>query len=105
MADLTWLGLLWDEGPTDTVEISKYGPYRQSERGNIYVQAAEKLLAEGKAYRCFCTPEELEEMKAQQKMAEQQRRQQEMKILKQQRFQVIISEGNGFRKRGNSPTR
>jgi len=69
LADLTWLGLSWDEGPTDKVEISKYGPYRQSERGNIYVQAAEKLLAEGKAYRCFCTPEELEEMKAQQEAA------------------------------------
>jgi len=66
LADLSWLGLNWDEGPTDTVEISKYGPYRQSERGNIYVQAAQKLLDEGKAYRCFCTPEELEERKAQQ---------------------------------------
>ncbi|KAL3935398.1 MAG: hypothetical protein SGBAC_009073 [Bacillariaceae sp.] len=69
LADLTWLGLHWDEGPTDTIEASKYGPYRQSERGNIYIQATEKLLAEGKAYRCFCTAEELEEMKAQQEAA------------------------------------
>mmetsp|Transcript_3070 Transcript_3070/g.7219 ORF Transcript_3070/g.7219 Transcript_3070/m.7219 type:complete len:876 (+) Transcript_3070:112-2739(+) len=69
LADLTWLGLNWDEGPTDTIEHSKYGPYRQSERGNIYVQAADKLLEEGKAYRCFCTTEELEEMKAQQEAA------------------------------------
>lgn len=69
LADLRWLGLNWDEGPTDTPDNSGYGPYRQSERGNIYVQAAEKLLAADKAYRCFCTTEELEEMKAQQEAA------------------------------------
>lgn len=68
--DLRWLGMQWDEGPKgDIVDISGYGPYRQSERGNIYVQAAEKLLQEGKAYRCFCTAEELEEMKEQQEAA------------------------------------
>jgi glutamyl-tRNA synthetase len=48
------------------MEEAKYGPYRQSERNNIYVALANQLLEEGKAYRCFCTPEELEEMKAQQ---------------------------------------
>jgi len=70
--DLRWLGMAWDEGPntdSDIVDCSGYGPYRQSERSNIYVQAAEKLLQEGKAYRCFCTNEELEEMKAQQEAA------------------------------------
>jgi glutamyl-tRNA synthetase len=66
LADLRWLGLNWDEGPTDIPDLSGYGPYRQSERGNIYIQAAEKLMTTGKGYRCFCTPEELEEMKAQQ---------------------------------------
>jgi len=67
LADLQWLGLQWDEGPTgDIADCSGYGPYRQSERNNIYLQAAEKLLKEGKVYRCFCTNEELEEMKAQQ---------------------------------------
>jgi len=65
--DLRWLGMDWDEGPKgDIVDISGYGPYRQSERSNIYMQAAQKLLKEGKAYRCFCTTEELDEMKAQQ---------------------------------------
>jgi len=65
--DLRWLGMHWDEGPAgDIVDCSGYGPYRQSERNNIYVQAAEKLLNEGKCYRCFCTNEELEEMRAQQ---------------------------------------
>lgn len=67
LEDLRWLGLAWDEGPDD--EESKYGPYRQSERSQIYVDLANKLLEEGKAYRCFCTPEELDEMKAQQEAA------------------------------------
>ncbi len=49
---LKWLGLDWDEGP-----------YFQSERLDRYRELAEKLLEEGKAYRCFCTPEELEEMR------------------------------------------
>ena len=67
LGDLKWLGLIWDEGPSSGIpDISGYGPYRQSERNNIYKQAAEKLLQEGKVYRCFCTTEELEEMKAQQ---------------------------------------
>ncbi|MGD0731715.1 MAG: glutamate--tRNA ligase [Terracidiphilus sp.] len=60
--DLHWLGLDWDEGPGVLGEPDKgdYGPYRQSERLAIYAQHTERLLAEGKAYRCFCTPEELE---------------------------------------------
>mmetsp|Transcript_1959 Transcript_1959/g.4699 ORF Transcript_1959/g.4699 Transcript_1959/m.4699 type:complete len:715 (+) Transcript_1959:268-2412(+) len=68
--DLTWLGMIWDEGPKgDVVDCSGYGPYRQSERNNIYVQAAQKLLDENKAYRCFCSPEELDEMREQQEAA------------------------------------
>jgi nondiscriminating glutamyl-tRNA synthetase len=54
---LRWLGIEWDEGPDVG---GKYGPYRQSERGEIYKKYLEKLLEEGKAYYCFCTPEELE---------------------------------------------
>ena len=54
--DLKWLGMDWDEGP----EIGGgFGPYRQSERMDIYRNYAELLLAEGKAYRCFCTDAEL----------------------------------------------
>lgn len=67
LADLRWLGLLWDEGPD--MDGAPYGPYRQSERGEIYVKLANKLLKEGKAYRCFCTVEELEEMKNKQDAA------------------------------------
>ncbi len=55
--DLHWLGLDWTEGP----QIGgPYAPYRQSERLDIYQRHTDQLLAEGKAYRCFCTAEELE---------------------------------------------
>ncbi len=55
--DLKWLGMEWDEGP----DIGgPYGPYRQSERFEIYKRYVDKLLESGHAYRCFCTPEELE---------------------------------------------
>ncbi len=57
MEDLQWLGLDWDEGPG--VE-GPHAPYRQSERLGIYREHTERLLAEGKAYRCFCTAEQLE---------------------------------------------
>jgi nondiscriminating glutamyl-tRNA synthetase len=57
MEDLRWLGLEWDEGPG--VE-GPHAPYRQSERLGIYREHTERLLAEGKAYRCFCAAEELE---------------------------------------------
>jgi glutamyl-tRNA synthetase len=56
--DLRWLGLDWDEGPDLG---GPYGPYRQSERLNIYRQMSERLLESGHAYRCWCTPEELDE--------------------------------------------
>jgi glutamyl-tRNA synthetase len=64
VSDIKWLGLDWDEGPD--MKNAPYGPYRQSERADAYFQAAQRLMQDGKAYRCFCTPEELEEMKAQQ---------------------------------------
>lgn len=58
LADLTWLGLNWDEGP-NTPNLP-YGPYRQSERSDIYTHIGAHLLATNKAYRCFSTKEELE---------------------------------------------
>ena len=62
MEDLRWMGLRWDEGPAfeDIRAGGPHGPYRQSERLDIYQRHTEQLLREGKAYRCFCTPEELE---------------------------------------------
>jgi glutamyl-tRNA synthetase len=60
--DLRWLGLDWDEGPgaPGAPDTGESGPYRQSERLGIYAEHTQRLLAEGKAYRCFCTTEELE---------------------------------------------
>ncbi len=57
LRDMRWLGLLWDEGPE--VE-GPSGPYRQMERLPVYAEFAEKLIAAGAAYRCFCTKEELD---------------------------------------------
>jgi nondiscriminating glutamyl-tRNA synthetase len=54
---MTWLGLDWDEGPGSPVET---GFYRQSQRSEIYTKYANKLTDDGKTYRCYCTPEELE---------------------------------------------
>jgi glutamyl-tRNA synthetase len=58
LEDLRWLGITWDEGPDVG---GPHGPYRQSERGDRYREATERLLSSGHAYRCWCTPEELEE--------------------------------------------
>src|ERR1700722_11932204 len=55
--DIKWLCLNWDEGPDGTGD---FGPYRQSERQDIYQEHAQKLLSLGLAYYCFCTDEELE---------------------------------------------
>jgi len=60
---LRWLGLTWDEGPDVG---GPHGPYRQSERTEIYREHADILLSNGTAYRCFCTPEELEAVRKQQ---------------------------------------
>ncbi len=54
---LRWLGLEWDEGPEGS---GKYGPYRQSQRRDIYEKYLDELKKQGRAYECFCTPEELE---------------------------------------------
>jgi glutamyl-tRNA synthetase len=58
LEDLRWLGLTWDEGPDVG---GPHGPYRQSERLDIYREMTQRLLDTGHAYRCWCTPEELEQ--------------------------------------------
>ncbi len=55
---LKWIGLDWDEGPDVGGD---YGPYVQSERLDIYHECLDQLIGGGRAYECFCTPEELEE--------------------------------------------
>ncbi len=56
LESLRWLGLDWDEGPDVG---GPHGPYRQSERLALYREAADRLVAEGKAYPCFCSEERL----------------------------------------------
>lgn len=57
---MTWLGLDWDEGPE---RGGPHEPYLQSARQVVYNREAERLLAAGRAYRCFCSPAELEELR------------------------------------------
>lgn len=59
----SWMGIEFDEGP---VTGGEYGPYIQTERLDIYRQHADDLLAQGKAYRCFCTEDRLTAMRAEQ---------------------------------------
>ena len=63
-----WLGLNWDEGP----EVGgPHGPYRQSERGDLYQAAAKQLVADGHAFPCFCTAERLDEVRRAQQLAKE----------------------------------
>ena len=61
---LRWLGLDWDEGPDVGGPV---GPYRQSERSDLYRSHAQQLLDGATAYRCFCTPERLAALREEQK--------------------------------------
>ncbi len=66
---LEWLGIKWDEGP---VVGGPYGPYVQSERFDIYKEYAEKLVRDGKAYYCYCSPERLEKLREEQAQSKSQ---------------------------------
>ncbi|EPH98441.1 glutamate--tRNA ligase [Enterococcus faecalis 13-SD-W-01] len=57
LENLAWLGMDWDESPENP---GKYGPYRQSERKEIYQPLIDQLLASNRAYKCYCTEDELE---------------------------------------------
>ena len=61
--DLKWLGILWDEG---TDRGGPVGPYRQSQRLSVYREFADRLCQEGKAYKCFCSEERLEQLRKEQ---------------------------------------
>jgi len=63
MKSLRWLGVDWEEGPD---RPGPFGPYRQTERKEIYLSYAEKLIESGQAYYCFCTPERLETVRKEQ---------------------------------------
>lgn len=66
--NLHWLGITWDEGPqvAGGEDIGPYAPYRQSQRTELYAREADRLLASGAAYRCYCTTDELEAVRHEQ---------------------------------------
>lgn len=68
LENLHWLGIDWNEGPDAG---GNYGPYRQSERLSFYDPLVEQLLEEDKAYKCYCTSEELEAERDEQRAAGQ----------------------------------
>jgi glutamyl-tRNA synthetase len=68
---LRWLGIEWDEGPDVG---GPYGPYRQTERREIYTQHVQQLIDAGHAFPCFCTPERLAQVRQEQQKAKAQYR-------------------------------
>ena len=64
LENLKWLGIDWDEGPDKEGE---FGPYRQSERNDIYNSMIDQLLLSNRAYKCYCTEDELEAEREQQR--------------------------------------
>jgi glutamyl-tRNA synthetase len=91
---LKWVGLRWDEGPDVG---GPHGPYRQSERTEIYREYAEILLASGAAYRSFETAEELEAMRQQQIAAKQPPRYNGAhRELTQAQVEAYLAEGRAY---------
>ncbi len=68
LESLKWLGLSWDEGPDVG---GPHGPYRQSERSRVYTEHCDRLLADGHAFKCYCTSEKLTDMRRHQIAAKQ----------------------------------
>ena len=65
---LLWLGLVWDEGPD---KGGSFGPYVQSERLDLFQMVAKKMVGDGKAYYCYCTPERLDALNKAKQAAKQ----------------------------------
>ena len=99
---LRWLGLTWDEGPDVG---GPYGPYRQSERTEIYREYCQKLLDSGHAYRAFETPEELEaERKAQTAAKQPPKYNGRSRHLSQEEIDANLAEGKPYTVRLKVPT-
>ena len=66
--NLHWLGLTWDEGPqvVGGDDVGPFAPYRQSQRMELYAREADRLLAAGSAYHCWCNPDELDAVRHEQ---------------------------------------
>lgn len=102
ISGMKWLGLDWDEGP----DIGgRYGPYTQSERGDLYRQVADDLLAAGHAYRCFCTPERLQRVREAQVAAGKPRRyDRTCRYLTPEQVRAKLAAGQPFTVRLAMPT-
>lgn len=99
---LRWVGLDWAEGPDVG---GKHAPYRQSERGDIYKKYAEELLDKGHAFRCFCTSEELDAMRAEQMAnGENPRYDGRYADLSREESDKLVAEGKPFVIRMKVPT-
>ncbi|MBD3314325.1 MAG: glutamate--tRNA ligase, partial [Chitinivibrionales bacterium] len=99
---LKWLGLEWDEGP----EVGgAYGPYVQSERTDLYRSFVENLIADGRAYRCFCTPERLAEVRARQEKEKKAtiRYDRHCRCLSDAENEAFVAEGKPFVVRFKTP--
>ncbi|MEG0874024.1 MAG: glutamate--tRNA ligase [Clostridiales bacterium] len=98
---LKWLGMDWDEG----IDIGgDYGPYRQMERLDIYKEAIDKLLAEGKAYYCFCSEDDLtSEKEAQQQRGETPKYSGKCRNLTKEQQQELLDKGTPHVIRLNVP--
>lgn len=91
---LEYLGLDWDEGPG---KGGDHGPYYQSERLNLYQEYAEKLINSGRAYRCYCTPEELEQRR------QEQIKQGEATRYDRRCFDLTLDQEEKFKAEGRKP--
>ncbi len=101
-SSMQWLGLDWDEGPD---KGGRYGPYTQSERGALYRQVADDLLDAGHAYRCFCAPERLQQVRKAQGTAGIPRRyDRTCRHLAQDQVQDRLAAGQPFTVRLAMPT-
>ena len=90
---LRWLGMDWDEGPD---KPGPHGPYRQSERSEIYQKYTQQLLDEGKAFKCYRTAEELDELR-------NQRREQGLQTALKQSDLALPAEEVAAREAANAP--
>ncbi|MBN3564849.1 glutamate--tRNA ligase [Aliamphritea spongicola] len=90
---LRWLGMDWDEGPD---KPGPHGPYRQSERSEIYQKYTQQLLDEGKAFKCYRTAEELDELR-------NQRREQGLQTALKQSDLALPAEEVAAREAVNAP--
>lgn len=97
LEDLNWLGMTWDEGPApphETGERGEHGPYFQSQRLDIYNRCFDQLIAQGKAYRAFETPAELDVVRREaQKQKKNYRYDRAALNLSSQQIQQHLAEG------------